>query len=100
MMLGSAQPFPTASQSFSLTRPALPRGFRYSQGAYDQEVIADSTGRIVAGDFGQATVDEWLASKNLIFQQSSSQIIGSYPTNYAAYAALAVLAFLALRGLR
>jgi len=99
-------PGPAVDPGFSLPlpqivqRPSLPRGFKYGVGAFDQEVVADATGRIVAGDPGQATVDQWLVSKNLIGNFESPPFISDYPTNYAAYAALAVVAFLALRGLR
>jgi hypothetical protein len=81
-------------------RPVLPRSFKYSIGSFDQEVIADETGRIVAGDPGQATVDQWLASKNLIPIFESPPFVSNLAPNYAAYAALALVAFLALRGLR
>ena len=90
MMLASAQPFPQ--------RPALPRGFRYADGAFDQEVIADSTGRIVAGDPGQASVDEWLTSKNLLSNLNLPPLSYNLVPNYAAFAALAVVAFFLIRG--
>jgi hypothetical protein len=100
-MLASAQPFPSTAQSVPAIftpRPALPRGFRYDQGAYDQEVIADSTGRIVAGDPGQSSVDQWLVQKGLVPLQGSSQ--SSLSPNYATLAVLAVVAFIALGGRR
>jgi hypothetical protein len=96
MMLGSAR----GDLPQSLMRPVLPRSFKYAVGSFDQEVIADETGRIVAGDPGQATVDQWLASKNLIPVFDSPPFVSNFPPNYAAYAALALVAFLALRGLR
>jgi hypothetical protein len=81
------------------------RVYHYAIGDFDQQVIADSTGRIVAGDYGQITVSQWLSAnpKALVTGTTgdpSLSIIGNYPPNYAAYAALAVVAFLALRGLR
>ena len=96
MMLGSTR----GDLPQSLMRPVLPRSFKYSIGSFDQEVIADETGRIVAGDPGQATVDQWLASKNLIPIFESPPFVSNLAPNYAAYAALALVAFLALRGLR
>jgi hypothetical protein len=81
------------------------RVYHYAFGSFDQEVIADGTGRIVAGDPGQITVSQWLSANPgalvmPIVSGDTRAIIGSYPPNYAAYAALAVVAFLALRGLR
>ena len=95
MMLGTAR----GDLPQSLMRPALPRSFRYAVGSFDQEVIADETGRIVAGDPGQATVDQWLASKNLIPVFDSPPFISNLSPNYAAYAALAAAAFFIIRGL-
>jgi len=100
MMLASAQPFPSTAQSVPalLTRPSLPRGFSYDLGAFDQTIIVDERGRIVAGDLGQSSVDQWLVQKGLVPLQGSLQ--SSLSPNYATLAVLAVVAFLALRGLR
>jgi len=91
--------------SYQTTVPQPARVYHYATGDFDQPVIADSTGRIVAGDYGQITVNQWLsANPGALVMPSTGDprlaIIGSYPPNYAAYAALAVVAFLALRGLR
>jgi hypothetical protein len=78
-------------------------GFHYASGSFDQEVIADRTGKIVAGDPGQITVREWLSMNRgaLVMPDVSTPIFPIVQSpNYAAYAALAVVAFLALRGLR
>jgi hypothetical protein len=91
--------------NYQTTVPQPERVYHYATGDFDQQVIADSTGRIVAGDYGQITVSQWLSAnpKALVTGTTGDprlSIIGNYPPNYAAYAALAVVAFLALRGLR
>ena len=88
------------------TTPVPTRIYHYAMGSFDQEVIADSTGRIVAGDPGQITVSQWLSANSgaFVFPRvptvAGSSITSTLSQNYAAYAALAVVAFLALRGLR
>ena len=97
---------PPPSPDYPTTVPSPARNYHYATGDFDQPVIADSTGRIVAGDYGQITVSQWLSANPgaLVMPNLTGDprlaIIGSYPPNYAAYAALAVVAFLALRGLR
>jgi hypothetical protein len=88
-------------------RPALPRGFNYDLGAFDQEIVVDERGRIVAGDLGQSSVDQWLVNKGLISPQSvvgKGLILPQSPftlsPNYATLAVLAVVAFIALGGRR
>jgi len=95
----SPSPMPTIVQ-----RPSLPRGFQYGVGAGDQEVVADATGRIVAGDPGQATVDQWLVSKNLIVNfettttGSTIQTVTDAAGGAGKLAVIGLLAFLLLRG--
>ena len=79
------------------------RVFHYSTGIVDQQVIADETGRIVAGDIGQITVDQFLsANPNVLIipDVKTTSIYSTLSPNYAAYVGLALVAFLALRGLR
>jgi hypothetical protein len=78
-------------------------GFHYAIGSFDQEVIADKTGKIVAGDPGQISVKEWLSMNRgalVTPDVRTPPFVNTLSPNYAAYAALAVVAFLALRGLK
>jgi hypothetical protein len=96
MMLGSS----ILSDQF---RPQENFGFHYAIGSFDQEVIADKTGKIVAGDPGQISVKEWVSMNRgelVMPDVRTPTFVSTLPPNYAAYAALAVVAFLALRGLR
>jgi hypothetical protein len=91
--------------NYQTTVPQPERVYHYATGDFDQPVIADSTGRIVAGDYGQITVSQWLSAnpKTLVMPNLTGDprlVKSTLSPNYAAYAALAVVAFLALRGLR
>jgi hypothetical protein len=88
-----------------MTVPQPERIYHYTTGIDDGQVIADSTGRIVAGHPGQITVSQWLSANPgaLVMPDLTDEpklIKSTLSPNYAAYAALAVVAFLALRGLR
>jgi hypothetical protein len=78
-------------------------GFHYASGSFDQEVIADRTGKIVAGDPGQITVREWLSMNRgalVMPDVSTPTFVSTLSPNYAAYAGLALVALLAIRGLK
>ena len=98
-MLGSS----LSPDQIRIANAQAERVFHYATGSADQEVIADGTGRIVAGDFGQITVSQWLSANPgalVMPDVSNPPFVSTLSPNYAAYAALAVVAFLALRGLR
>jgi hypothetical protein len=81
-----------------LTPPDAQRPFKVRKNEFGDDVLVDSTGRIIAGDPGQLSIWDFL--QNAISTQTSATHDGPLAPNYAAYAALALVAFLALRGLR
>jgi hypothetical protein len=85
------------------TTPVRTRIYHYATGSFDQEVIADSTGRIVAGDPGQMTISQWLSANRGAFVFPQVPTVGKIVTtatsvNAGQLALIGLLGFLLLRG--
>jgi len=85
------------------TTPVPTRIYHYATGSFDQEVIADSTGRVVAGDPGQMTVSQWLSANSGAFVFPPVPTVGKIVTtatsvNAGKLALIGLLGFLLLRG--
>ena len=77
--------------------PAVTSPFKLSRNEFGDEVLVDSTGRIIAGDPGQPSIGDYL--QNAVLAQASTKYDGPLAPNYVAYAALAVAAFFVIKGL-
>jgi len=73
--------------------------YELARNQFGDKVLVDSTGRIIAGDPGQLSIDDFL-QKAVAYAASGGSLSSTSSPNYATLAALAVVAFLALRGLR
>jgi hypothetical protein len=83
--------------------PVPTRIYHYSTGSFDQEVIADSAGRIVAGDPGQMTISQWLSANSGAFVFPPVPTVGKMVTTATGVdsgklALVGLLGLLLLRG--
>jgi hypothetical protein len=94
-MLGLSPNYPaTTSSSVYGSGPYV-----LAKNEFGDEVLVDSRGRIIAGDPGQLSIDNFL-QKAVASAASSGSLYSTSSPNYATLAVLAVVAFIALGGRR